>query len=152
MPARVARTHIRVRYAETDQMGVAYYANYFIWMEVARVAYCREAGFEYRDMEREGGAYLVVSEAHCRYRAPARFDEEVELVCWLSESRSRSVRFAYQMRRGDVLLATGETLHTVTDVQGRMMRLPERYRAFLPLTRRGARARAPEGPCGPRLR
>lgn len=132
---RRVQTSVRVRYAETDQMGVVYYANYLVWMEVARVAYCREAGFEYRDMERVGGAYLVVTEAHCRYRAPARFDDEIDLLCWVAESRSRTVRFAYEMRRGDEILATGETLHTVTDTQGRMIRMPEAYRKFFPLTR-----------------
>ena len=130
-----SRTKIRVRYAETDQMGVVYYANYLVWMEVARVAYCRHAGFEYRDMEREAGARLAVTEARCRYRAPARFDDEVELVCWVTESRSRSVRFAYEMLRDGELLATGETLHTVTDSRGKMIRLPERYRRYFPLSR-----------------
>ena len=117
-------------------MGVVYYANYLVWMEVARVAYCRESGFEYRDMEREGGAYLVVTEARCRYRAPARFDDEIDVACWVTESRSRTVRFAYEMRRDGELVATGETLHTVTDRDGRMIRLPERYREFIPLARR----------------
>jgi len=135
VPSLVARTSVQVRYAETDQMGVVYYANYFVWMEVARVAYCREAGFEYRDMEREDGAFLAVTEAHCRYRRPARFGDRIELSCWVTESRSRTVRFAYRIRRGDELLAEGKTLHTVTDASGRMMRLPERYRRFFPRTR-----------------
>ena len=134
MPGGKARTTIRVRYAETDQMGVVYYANYLVWMEVARVEYCRQAGFEYRDMEREAGARLAVTEARCQYRAPARFDDEVELVCWVTESRSRSVRFAYEILRGGELLASGETLHAVTDERGKTMRLPERYRRYFPLT------------------
>ena len=135
MSEKRVQTSVRVRYAETDQMGVVYYANYLVWMEVARVAYCSEAGFEYRDMERLGGAFLVVTEAKCRYRAPARFNDVVNLVCWVSESRSRTVRFAYEMRRGDEVLATGETLHTVTDTQGRMIRMPEPYRKYFPLSR-----------------
>ena len=129
------QTTVRVRYAETDQMGVVYYANYLVWMEVARVAYCREAGFKYRDMERESGALLVVAEAHCRYRRSARFDDEVRLTCRLSESRSRTVRFAYEMHRGDELLATGETLHAFTDREGTMIRMPEKYREFFPINR-----------------
>lgn len=136
MGRKVSISRIRVRYAETDQMGVAYYANYLVWMEVARVDYCRAAGFEYREMESDGGAYLVVTEAHCRYRAPARFDDRITVACWVAESRSRTVRFAYEMRRADELLASGETLHTVTDRRGRMMRLPERYREFIPLQKR----------------
>lgn len=113
-------------------MGVVYYANYFVWMEVARVAYCREAGFEYRDLERRGGVYLAVTEARCRYRAPARFDDEVVVTCWVQESRSRTVRFAYEMHCGTELLATGETLHTVMDRSGRAVRLPGAYRRFFP--------------------
>lgn len=126
---------VQVRYAETDQMGVVYYANYLVWMEVARVAYCRQAGFEYRDMERESGAYLAVTEASCRYRSPARFNDTVRIVCRVTESRSRTVRFAYEMYRGAELLASGETLHTVTNAEGRMIRMPERYRRFFPLSR-----------------
>lgn len=115
-------------------MGIVYYANYLVWMEVARVEYCRQAGFEYRAMEREGGAFLVVTEAHCRYRAAARFDDEIDLACWVAESRSRSVRFAYEMRRGGELVATGETLHIVTDTHGAIIRMPRKYRRYFPLT------------------
>jgi acyl-CoA thioester hydrolase len=126
-----AETSIRVRYAETDQMGVVYYANYLVWMEVARVEYCRQAGFEYRDMEAHG-AVLAVTEAKCQYRASARFDDEVRILTRVTESRSRSIRFAYEMRRAsdEKLLAVGETLHAVCDRQGKMIRMPEKYRAF----------------------
>jgi acyl-CoA thioester hydrolase len=129
-------TRVRVRYAETDQMGVVYYANYFVWMEVGRVAYCSESGFEYRDMERDDGAFLAVGEAQCQYRAPARFGDEVRIVTWVTESRSRTIRFAYEMRRvGDEqLLATGETLHMVCDRDGKSIRLPEKYRPYFSLT------------------
>ena len=126
------QTRLRVRYAETDQMGVVYYANYLVWMEVARVNHCRALGFEYRDMEKDAGAYLAVTEAHCRYRAPARFDDEVVIESVVSEVRSRTIRFEYAMRRGetDETLAEGYTLHTVTNREGRMIRLPEAYRPF----------------------
>ena len=131
-------TRLRVRYAETDRMGIVYYANYFVWMEVGRVAYCRETGFEYRDMELEGGVMLTVTEAKCRYRAPARFDDQVRVQTWLTEARSRTVRFAYEMHRvsndqDDQLLVTGETLHMVCDLEGKPVRLPEQYRKFFPL-------------------
>jgi len=132
---RKVESTVQVRYAETDQMGVVYYANYLVWMEVARVGYCRAVGFEYRDMESDSGAFLAVTEAHCRYRSPARFNDAVVISCWLTEARSRTVRFAYEMRRGDELLATGETLHTVTNRDGKMIRMPERYREFFPITR-----------------
>ncbi len=124
------RTSVRVRYAETDQMGVVYHANHFVWMEVARVAYCRAAGFEYKDMERFGGAFLAVTEAVCKYRVPARFDDEIDLFCWVTELRSRTVRFAYEMVRGKDVLATGETLHAVTDAKGHPIRMPDAYRKY----------------------
>ena len=129
---RKIETLVRVRYAETDQMGIVYYANYLVWMEVGRVAYCSQSGFEYRDMEREDGLMLTVTEAHCKYRAAARFDDEVRVLTWVTESRSRTVRFGYEMRRGgdDQLLATGETLHLVCDLAGKPARLPEKYRRF----------------------
>jgi acyl-CoA thioester hydrolase len=129
-----AESRIRVRYAETDQMGVVYYANYLVWMEVARVDYCRRIGFEYRDMEADG-AILAVTEAHCRYRSPARFDDEVRIVTRVTAARSRSIRFTYEIRHaGDGrLLAEGETLHTVCNREGRMIRLPEKYRGFFPV-------------------
>ena len=133
---RKVETRVRVRYAETDQMGVVYYANYLVWMEVGRVAYCSQVGFEYRDMEREDGAILAVTEARCRYLAPARFDDEVRITTWVKEARSRTLRFAYEMRRDteDRLLATGETLHIVCDREGRTIRLPQKYRRYFPLT------------------
>lgn len=129
-----AETHVRVRYAETDQMGIAYYANYFVWMEVGRVAWCRRAGFEYRDMEREGGVMLTVTEACCKYRAPARFDDEIRILTRVAEARSRTVRFAYEMRLAEDtrLLVTGETAHMVCDLTGKPVRLPEEYRGFFP--------------------
>ena len=86
-------TRLRVRYAETDQMGIVYYANYLVWMEVARVEWCRARGFAYRDMEREDGAMLVVAEAHCRYLAPALFDDEVIIETRVAEAGTRLIRF-----------------------------------------------------------
>jgi acyl-CoA thioester hydrolase len=135
-------SRIRVRYAETDQMGVVYYANYLVWMEVARVDYCREIGFEYRDMEADG-AVLAVTEVKCQYRAPARFDDEVRVLTRVTDARSRTIRFAYEMRRAadDQLLAHGETLHAVCDRAGKMIRLPEKYRGFFSPTGLGSRIR-----------
>jgi len=135
---RRSLSRIRVRYAETDQMGVVYYANYLVWMEVARVDHCRMLGFEYRSMEEDSGAFLAVTEAHCRYRSSARFNDEVEVEAWVSEVRSRTLRFEYEIRRAadGELLATGETLHTVTNREGRMIRLPEKYREYFPPTTR----------------
>ncbi len=78
-----------MRYAETDQMGVAYYANYLVWMEVGRVEYCRSVGFRYRDMETEDGVLLAVVEAHCRYLHPARYDDEIIIRTWIEKATRR---------------------------------------------------------------
>ena len=125
-------TRLRVRYAETDQMGVVYYSNYLVWMEAGRVEYCRALGFHYRDMEREDGAFLVVAEAECRYLAPAYFDDEVLIATRLLESRTRTLRFGYEMRNAATgqLLATGSTHHVICGRDRRPRRLPERYRRY----------------------
>ena len=123
-------TRIRVRYAETDQMGVVYHANYLVWMEVGRVAYCKARGFEYKQMELQDGVFLAVAEAHCRYASPARFDEEVVIRTWVAEVNPRMVRFAYEMllAEGGRKLATGETKHIFLGRNLRPCRLPEKYR------------------------
>ncbi|HEV2444909.1 MAG TPA: thioesterase family protein [Candidatus Sulfopaludibacter sp.] len=121
-------TRIRVRYAETDQMGVVYYANYLVWMEVARVELCKACGFNYRDMERDDGVLLAVAEANCRYQFPARFDDEVTIRCWIEDANIRMVTFHYDMRAGDRALATGFTRHIYVSRQMQRVRLPEKYR------------------------
>jgi acyl-CoA thioester hydrolase len=128
----VAEARVRVRYAETDQMGVVYYANYLVWMEVARMEWCRARGVDYRQMEREDGVALAVAEASCRYRAPARFDDEVAIRVWVAEANSRLVTFHYEMRvaEGDKLVATGETRHVFVDGARRKARCPVRFRAL----------------------
>src|SRR5439155_2933329 len=92
----VVDARIRVRYAETDQMGVVYYANYLIWMEVGRGELCRACGFNYRDMEQEDGVLLAVAESNCRYSSPARLDDEVIVKTWIEEAGGRMVKFAYE--------------------------------------------------------
>src|SRR5215831_10495378 len=105
----VIETKFRVRYAETDQMGVVYYANYYIWMEVGRNEYCRECGFRYRELEEEHSAYLVVAESQCRYKAPAKYDDEIIVRTWITALHRRTARFAYEILRSDgLLLAVGE--------------------------------------------
>jgi acyl-CoA thioester hydrolase len=125
-------TRLRVRYAETDQMGVAYYANHYIWMEVARVELCKTSGFNYRDMEREDGIFMAVAESACRYRAPARFDDEIIVKSWIGEANSRTVTIHYEMRlaEGDRVLAIGHTRHVFVNREMRKTRLPERYFAL----------------------
>ena len=95
--SNVVETKLRVRYAETDQMGIVYHANYLIWMEVGRVEYCRSAGIVYRDMEREEGILLAVVEVNCRYISPALYDEEVIVRTWIAEANPRMLRFEYEM-------------------------------------------------------
>jgi len=125
----VTETRLRVRYAETDQMGVVYYANYFVWMEVGRVGYCKALGFNYRDMERDDGVFLAVAEADCRYRSPAKFDDEVIVKTSIEDANTRIVIFNYEMRiaEADRLLATGMTRHVFVNHQMQRARMPEKY-------------------------
>ena len=125
--AGICETRLRVRYAETDQMGMVYYANYLIWMEVGRTDFCRHCGFSYRDLEREEQAFLTVAEAHCRYLAPARYDDDIVVETELVRVRSRVVEFTYRIKRGATLLAEGRTVHVVIGSDGRPRAMPERY-------------------------
>ena len=119
---------IRVRYAETDQMGVAYYANYLIWFEVGRSEFCREKGFRYADLEALGYK-LVVSDVHCRYRNSARYDETVIVRTRLKEVNRRMITFGYQILRKDEeeVIAEGETRHICVDAEGKTKTLPEKF-------------------------
>ena len=122
-------TRLRVRYAETDQMGVVYHANHLIWFEVGRVELLREMGFSYRDMERKDGRFIAVAEVQCRYRAPVYYDEEVVVLTRLKKVRESVVIFTYELVRADdrTLLAEGETTHIVTDSTMKLAALPEKY-------------------------
>ena len=122
-------TRVRVRYAETDQMGVAYHSNFLIWFEVGRVELLRQAGFYYKDMEQTDGCYIAVVDARCRYKAPARYDDELIVRTRIKNVRGSLVHFIYEvLRPGDgVLLAEGETVHIVTDAQMKRRTLPEKY-------------------------
>jgi acyl-CoA thioester hydrolase len=131
----VCESRFRVRYAETDQMGMAYYANYLIWMEVGRSDLCRQCGFSYRDLEREEQAFLTVAEATCRYLSPARYEDEVVVETELSRVKSRIVEFTYRIKRGDTLLAEGKTIHVVIGPDGRPRAMPERYLSLLQPTK-----------------
>jgi acyl-CoA thioester hydrolase len=125
----VTESRLRVRYAETDQMGVVYYANYLVWMEVGRVDLCKACGFNYRDMEAEDGIFLAVAESHCRYRSPARFDDEVIVRTSIETANTRMVTFTYEMRlaEGDRRLATGYTRHVFVSRAMRPTHLPAKY-------------------------
>jgi len=126
-------TTVRVRYAETDRMGVVYHANFLIWFEIGRTEFCRARGFAYKEMEENDNAYLVVAEAYCRYKAPALYDDELVVRTHITELRRRSVRFGYEIYRptDGTIIAEGETGHVVTDRNSRVITLPESYRVAL---------------------
>ncbi|OLE57349.1 MAG: 4-hydroxybenzoyl-CoA thioesterase [Chloroflexi bacterium 13_1_20CM_2_59_7] len=125
----ICESRLRVRYAETDQMGVVYHSNHFIWFEIGRVELMRQLGFSYRDMEQSDGCFIAVVDARCRYKAPARYDDEVIVRTHLKNVRESVVHFGYELVRADdgALLAEGETTHIVTDAQMNARPLPEKY-------------------------
>lgn len=121
---------VRVRYAETDQMGVVYHANYLIWMEIGRVELLRALGVEYKQMEMQDDCHIMVVEVNCRYQKAARYDDVLRIRTHIAEARSRSIHFAYEIWRDadGELLATGGTKHVVCGKDGRPKQLPEKYR------------------------
>ena len=125
----VNETKLRVRYAETDQMGVVYHANHLIWFEVGRVELMRQMGFSYRDIEREDGRFIAVVDVKCRYKAPVHYDEEVLVRTKLKAVRETVIIFEYELTRAETgaLLAQGETTHIVTDSEMKVASLPQKY-------------------------
>jgi acyl-CoA thioester hydrolase len=127
-------TQIRVRYAETDQMGIVYYANYLVWFELGRVEVLRTVGYSYNELEVKHGCILPVIEARCKYRSPAKYDDEILIEAWPSLVRESVIKFAYRIFRKAnqagierELLAEGETVHVVCDDQMQRKPLPEHY-------------------------
>ena len=127
MSAAQFTSRIRVRYAETDQMGVVYYANYFVWFEVARTDLLRSIGLTYKEMEADGYALPAV-EAHCAYRQPARYDDEIDIEAVGEQLSPVRVKFTYRVTRvaDRTPLAEGHTVHASLDTTGKPRRLPER--------------------------
>jgi acyl-CoA thioester hydrolase len=125
----INETRIRVRYAETDQMGVVYHANHFVWFEIGRVEFFRQLGFSYKDMEREDECYIAVVDAQCRYKAPVHYDDEVVVRTSLTHVRDKVIRFGYELRsaQNGGLLAEGETTHIVANSKMQSRALPEKY-------------------------
>ena len=125
----VNETRIRVRYAETDQMGVVYHSNHFIWFEVGRVELLRQLGFSYKAMEQEDDCFIAVVDARCRYKAPVHYDDEVVVRTYLKHVREKVIHFGYELLRAEnnQLLAEGETTHIVANAQMKARRLPEKY-------------------------
>ncbi len=131
MTRHVSDALVRVRYAETDKMGVVYYANYLAWFEVGRCEWLRSLGWTYREME-EHGTLLPVIEAHCEYRQPSRYDDEMVIRTTGTLMSPVRIRFDYEViRRADgVVAAAGHTVHAATDRGGRPRRLPDRVRTL----------------------
>jgi len=131
-------TEVRVRYAETDQMGIVYYANYLVWFELGRVEVLRALGLTYQQLESKHGCILPVVSARCRYRSPARYDDEILIETRPSMMRGSVIKFAYEIYRKPgqgakerKLLAEGETVHVVCDDQLQRKPLPEKYATAL---------------------
>ena len=129
MTTRSGASRVRVRYAETDQMRVAYHANFFVWFEVGRTDLLRQIGWSYREME-QAGFQLPVIEAHCRFLTPARYDDEIEIRTVGRLLSAVRVQFEYEAVRvaDEVVAATGQTLHAAVTPAGRPCRLPDRVR------------------------
>ena len=123
---------MRVRYAETDRMGVVYYANYLVWFEVGRTEWLRQTGWTYREMERDGIS-LPVIEAHCEYRQPARYDDEIEIATRGTLVTPVRIRFDYEVARAadGTIAAVGHTVHAAVETSGKPCRLPSRVREML---------------------
>ncbi len=126
-------TEIRVRYAETDKMGIVHHANYLVWFELGRSDFCRARGFSYLDMEEKDNALLVVAESYCRYKSPAFYEDVLIIRTKIAEIRSRSIRFVYQIFKpaSQTLIAEGETQHVVTDKNKKVRSLPQSYKEKL---------------------
>ncbi len=126
-------TEVRVRYAETDQMGIVHNSNYLVWFEVGRSEFCRARGFSYKEMEEKDGALMVVAESYCRYKSPAYYEDLLTVRTKVEELRSRSLRFVYEIYRAsdETLIAEGETLHLVTDANKKVRSFPPIYKEKL---------------------
>jgi acyl-CoA thioester hydrolase len=122
-------TRLRVRYAETDRMGVVYHTNFAVWFEVGRVELLRQLGFEYKEMEQEEKCHLPVVDLRVRYKAPAQYDDEIVVRTELKNARSTLLHFGYEVFRelDGALLATGETMHIIVDDKFERRPLPEKY-------------------------
>ena len=131
-PATARTTRVRVRYAETDRMGVVYYANYLVWFEIGRTEWLRQTGWSYREMERDGIS-LPVIEAHCEYRRPARYDDEIDITTRGTLVTGIRIRFDYELvlAADGTVAAVGRTVHAAVDAEGKPSRLPLRVRDTL---------------------
>lgn len=133
MQLAVGEARVRVRYAETDQMGVVYHANYLVWFEVGRVELMRQRGLDYKRMEAEEGCGIAVVEATVRYKAPAKYDDELIVETRVLKVRGPVVNFAYRIVRVEdgMLLCEGETVHIVVGRDMKRTKMPKKYAELL---------------------
>jgi acyl-CoA thioester hydrolase len=133
MAGATSDARVRIRYAETDKMGVAYHANYLIWFEVGRVELLRKMGFSYRDLERKHDCHLPVVAVRCRYKSPAFYDDELIIRTRLKHVRSAFLQFSYEVLRSgeETILAEGETTHIVVNSKMEKTTLQESYASAL---------------------
>ena len=122
------KIELRVRYEETDRMGVVYYGNYLVWFEIARTEFFRALGILYRELEEKDGLRLMVAQAECVYRSPATYDDVVTVQTDISEIKNSSLSFSYKVFCGARLLAAGKTSHVFTNKEGRPVRIPDGVR------------------------
>jgi acyl-CoA thioester hydrolase len=129
LPSEWSKAEVRVRYAETDQMGVAYYANFLVWFEVGRTEFCRLQGLPYKDFEKDFESYLAVAEAHCRYLKPVCYDDLLIVRTRIDSFRRRTVGFQYEIinKTSGIMVANGRTLHVLVDANGRPKSFPESF-------------------------
>ncbi len=131
-PKKIHETEIKVRYAETDKMGIVYYANYLVWFEVGRTEYLLSEGLDYRDVEKEG-LFMAVVESHCVYKAPARYGDIVLIETWPEDVKHSSLKFYYKVynKKERLLLCEGTTSHVLIDKDIKPRKIPEKIRALL---------------------
>lgn len=127
--ATILETRLRVRYAETDQMNVVYHANYIVWFEVGRVEFMRQLGITYKQMEGQDQLHLPVAEVRCRFKASARYDDEVLIRTHIARLRTSLIQFQYQVLRGEdgLLLAEGESTHVAVNAKMEKIPFPDKY-------------------------
>lgn len=127
---RIHSVNLRVRYQETDQMGIVYYSNYYVWYEVARTEYFRSLKYPYRVLEKEG-VYLVVASSSCQYKKPAYYDDKIVVRSWISSIKNTSFIFEYEVVRNKDILATGRTVHVFINKKGKPIKVPEKVRVLI---------------------
>lgn len=131
LPAQIYEAQLRVRYAETDQMGVVYHSNYLVWFEVGRVEMLRQLGFTYREMEKQDDTHIAVVDVRCRFKSPAHYDDLITVQTHLINVRESLLHFGYKIARaGDgTVLAEGESVHLVVNSEFKRIHLPKKYLA-----------------------